>query len=158
MEEDMKGLALLGEVVAALAKYPALRVCPEVEMDLKGDGLLSVTLTAHPSTDTETLGVLELRETIGYIADVATVRGVVARYGLDASDFDQILTRAEYRNEPTTVVALTEAERDALDLFISSGCALGGMVRHELRPILLGIREKILADRQTVETTKEIER
>ena len=90
----MPGLAILGEVVDVLAEHRGLLVSPHVDMDVNGDGLITISLTLHPSTDTEALDALGVRDDIRYVADVAAVRGFVHRYGFDAVQFDALLQRA----------------------------------------------------------------
>lgn len=89
----MRGPALLAEIVAVLARYEDLCVVPEVEMDAKEDGCLTLTLTVHPTTVEEGLESLALADDLRYVCDVATVRGVVDRYGLNAAAFDELLRK-----------------------------------------------------------------
>jgi hypothetical protein len=46
------------------------------------------------------------------------------------------------------ILRLSERERDALEMLIADGCAIEGPVRMDLRPTLLGIRERLLTDKQ----------
>lgn len=90
----MRGLALTLEVAEALRQHGYLRCTPRVEED---DGLFTLTVTFHARTADEGLEILSLADELRYVCDVATVRGVVDRYGLDAAAFDDLLRRSDER-------------------------------------------------------------
>ena len=88
-------LALMAEVVAVLAQHQGLRVVPDIEMDVKDDGLLTLSLTVYPTSADDGLEVLSLFDELRYVVDVATMRGVVERYGLDAVSLEALLRRGK---------------------------------------------------------------
>lgn len=145
---SLRGLALMAEVVGVLARHKELRVSPQVETDVQEDGLVTVTLTVHPTTADEGLEALSLHDELRYVADVTTVRGIVATYGLAAAPLEAMLRQRDDADAPVSVLALSEAERAALDEVVSAGCALGGWIHQELRPVLLGVRERLLTSEQ----------
>lgn len=141
-------LALMAEVVAVLAQHQELRVVPEIVMDAQDDGLLTISLTVHPTSADEGLEVLSLFDELRYVSDVATVRGVVSRYGLEAAPLEAILRREDAAPDISTVLTLSDEEREVLESVITSGCALGGWIHRVDRPLLLDIRERLLTPEQ----------
>lgn len=152
----LSGLALMAEVVSVLARHQELPVVPEVEMDKTDDGLVSVTLTMHPRSTHEALDALALRDELQFVRDVAQMRGFAETYGIDAARLEAVLpTDDAYDGDGTTVLVLSDAEREAVELLIADGCALTGPVRMELRSVLLGVRERLLTPDQKAQRASD---
>lgn len=97
----LPGQALLAEVVAVLARFQELRVVPEVDTDVKEDGLVTASITVYPTNDHEALQALELMNQMRFTADVATMRGFAGTYGIDPARLEALLPETDVT--PTTV-------------------------------------------------------
>lgn len=85
----MHGIALLQELLAALAPYGQLRVAPTSAID--DDGRLLVLLTVEPATDGDRLMLLGLADDLRYLVDMAQIRSLAATYGIDAAALEALL-------------------------------------------------------------------
>ena len=102
------GVALMAEVVSVLAGHQTLRVTPEVATDEKADGLVTLTLTVHPTSTSESLEALSLLDELQGLLDMVQVRELAMRYDLSPDDLDPLLRRIY--GEPRRVVTAGASE------------------------------------------------
>lgn len=82
---ELRGVAVLAEIAAALTEHGHLLVCPRVEV---GDGRVLLTVEARGGLD-----VMEFALALQRVVDVATVRAFAERYGIDPSQLEPVLAR-----------------------------------------------------------------
>jgi len=90
---SMRGLAIMAEVVSVLARHQTLRVAPDVAIDIKDDGLVTVTLTVHPTSAHDGLEALALHDDLRCLLDTVQVRELAVRYDLSPDDLDPLLRK-----------------------------------------------------------------
>jgi hypothetical protein len=109
--QKTKGIAVLAEVVAVLARYPGLRVAPVVDRE---DGVVSLTISVN-ADGVDGLTVLALHDELKFVADIATVRAIAACYNIDKARLDDVVIPAMHDDAPPHAVRhLTVAEVEAV--------------------------------------------
>lgn len=119
MTAKSKGIAVMAEVVAVLARHSNLRVTPVVEED-RGVVALTVRVAAEGS---DGLQVVSMLHELQHVANVAQLRAIVAEYGMDAKQLEAMLPSLLDDAPPHAVRHLTVAEIDA---------CISALGRHEL--------------------------
>jgi len=103
-----KGIAVLAEVVAVLARHSNLRVTPVVEEDR---GVVALTVRVQ-SDGEDGLQVLSLLHELQHVADIAQVRAIAATYDIDAAKLEALLPDMHDDAQPHAVRHLTVREID----------------------------------------------
>lgn len=106
---NARGIAVLAEVVAVLARHTNLRVTPVVEED-RGVVALTVRIKAEGE---DGLQVLSLLHELQYVTDVAQVRAIAAQYNIDAVRLEALIPDMD-DDDPPQVRHLTVQEIDAV--------------------------------------------
>lgn len=107
MTQKSKSIAILAEVVAVLARYPGLRVAPEVDRE---DGVVSLKISIE-ADGVDGLTVLALHDELKFVADIATVRAITAAYNIDKALLQDVVLPAMHDDDPPHAVRhLTVAE------------------------------------------------
>lgn len=119
--DKRKGLAVLAEVVAVLARHTRLRVTPTVDME---NGVMSLVVTATADGD-DGLQVLALADELKYVQDVATVRAICGSYNIKPEQLEALLPAMQDDTPPGHVRHLTVEEIDAVVYALVDGGALG---------------------------------
>lgn len=84
-------VAVLVELAEALGRFPALRCRPQVEMD-DGCVVLTVRVPAAEQGSLEgELQVVELFNDLHHVADMAQLRGLATRYGIEPERLEALL-------------------------------------------------------------------
>jgi hypothetical protein len=89
---DKLATALLSEITEVLARYGSLRCVPGVEAE---DGEVTITLVFPLNADDtpSELHTCELHNEMRYVRDVASIRGLAARYGIDSAKLEDLLQK-----------------------------------------------------------------
>jgi hypothetical protein len=89
--EGGSALAIVAEIADALAPFGSIPCVPMIHEE---DGLWTLTATFKPITIEDALRTLELATALRRVADLATIRGIAERYGIDAKLLDALVTPA----------------------------------------------------------------
>lgn len=112
-----RGIAVLAEVVAVLARHTNLRVTPVVEED-RGVVALTVRIKAEGE---DGLQVLSLLHELQYVQDTAQVRAIAATYNIDAARLESLIPDMHDDSPPAAVRHLTVQEIEALVAMLAGG-------------------------------------
>lgn len=85
--EKSKGIAVLAEVVAVLARYSCMRVSPIVDRE---DGVVALRILVD-AEGPNGLEVLALHDDLKFVADVAQVRAFASTYQIDPAKLQALL-------------------------------------------------------------------
>jgi len=107
MTTKARGIAVLAEVVAVLARHSNLRVTPVVEED-RGVVALTVRIKAEGE---DGLQVLSLLHELQYVVDTAQVRAIAAQYDIEPAKLEALLPAMADDDRPRH---LTTHEIDAV--------------------------------------------
>jgi hypothetical protein len=109
-----EGLAVLAEVVAVLARYPSLRVMPQLDRE---KGVVSLTVRAYEDGE-HALDVLALHDELRYLMDVATVRAIATSYAISAERLSELIPMMKDDAQPRH---LTVGEIDSVIQVLTDG-------------------------------------
>jgi hypothetical protein len=109
----LRGLALMAEIVSVLARHQGLRVAPAVETDDNEEGLVTISLTLHPSTTGEMLAALALHDELRCLLDIVQVRELASRYDLDPRELEPLLRRIHGEPRRTLTAGAPEPAAEA---------------------------------------------
>lgn len=105
-----KGVAVMAEVVAVLARHSNLRVTPVVEEDR---GVVALTVRVK-SEGADGLQVVSMLHELQHVANIAQVRAIAELYKIDPDKLEALLPAIHDDDPPHAVRHLTVAEIDAV--------------------------------------------
>lgn len=87
--------AILGELAEVFAPYSELRCIPQVEMDYDNGGVVLTVQFLPEAQDNKSDGlhVYELYGELRYLADLAQMRAIAARYDISSEQLEALLPK-----------------------------------------------------------------